>query len=74
MLYCKNDFEKELFDLAVPRSFEKYDPERRMTKGEVLKKYGITYMSHVIPSEEADEEFEDFVRTLAENFKRIYHR
>ena len=33
MLYCKNDFEKELFDLAVPRSFEKYDPERRMTKG-----------------------------------------
>lgn len=37
-----------------------------MTKGEVLKKYGITYMSHVIPSEEADEEFEDFVRTLAE--------
>ena len=30
MLYCKNDFEKELFDLAVPRSFEKYDPEMPM--------------------------------------------
>lgn len=37
-----------------------------MTKGEVLKKYGITYMSHVIPSEEADEAFEDFVRGIAE--------
>ena len=43
-----------------------------MTKAEVLKKYGITYMSHVIPSEEADEEFEDFVRMLAENFEKIY--
>lgn len=43
-----------------------------MTKGEVLEKYGITYMSHVIPSEEADEEFEDFIRTLAENFTKMY--
>ena len=41
------------------------------TKGEVLKKYGITYMSHVIPSEEADEAFEDFVRELAENFDKL---
>ena len=32
MLYLKNEFEKELFDLAVPKAFEKYDPERRMTK------------------------------------------
>lgn len=42
-----------------------------MTKGEVMKKYGITYMSHVIPSEEADEAFEEFVRELAENFDKL---
>lgn len=42
-----------------------------MKKGEVLKKYGITYMSHVIPSEEADEAFEEFVRALAENFDKL---
>ena len=42
-----------------------------MTKGEVLKKYGITYMSHVIPSEEADESFEEFVKAIAENFDRM---
>ena len=33
MLYLKNEFEKELFDLAVPRALNGYDAERRMTKG-----------------------------------------
>ena len=33
MLYLKNDLEKELFDLSVPRRMTSYDPERRMTKG-----------------------------------------
>ena len=32
MLYCKNDFEKELFEAAVPKTLAKYDPERRMVK------------------------------------------
>lgn len=41
------------------------------TKGDVMKQYGITYMSHVIPSEEADEAFEDFIRELAENFDKL---
>ena len=31
MLYCKNEFEKELFELAVPRALNGYDAERRMT-------------------------------------------
>ena len=32
MLYCKNEFEKELFEAAVPKTLAKYDPERRMVK------------------------------------------
>ena len=32
MLYCKNEFEKELFDVAVPKTLAKYDAERRMVK------------------------------------------
>lgn len=42
-----------------------------MTQGEVLKKYGIVYMSDVDPDEEADEAFEDFIRELAENFDKL---
>ena len=37
-----------------------------MTQGEVLKKYGIIYMSGVAPDEEADDNFEEFVRGFAE--------
>lgn len=37
-----------------------------MTQGEVLKKYGIVYMSDVDPDEEADDSFEEFVRGFAE--------
>lgn len=37
-----------------------------MTQGEVLKKYGIVYMSDVDPDEEADDNFEEFVRGFAE--------
>ena len=33
MLYCKNDFEKELFDISVANLAKRYDPERRMVKG-----------------------------------------
>lgn len=37
-----------------------------MTQGEVLKKYGIVYMSDVDPDEEADDNFEELVRGIAE--------
>lgn len=36
------------------------------TKGDVMKKYGIIYMSGVAPDEEADDNFEEFVRGFAE--------
>ena len=32
MLYFKKEFEKELFEAAVPKELAKYDPERRMVK------------------------------------------
>ncbi len=43
-----------------------------MTKGEVMKKYGFVYISHIKPWEEADEAFEEFIKTLAEKFDAIY--
>lgn len=39
-----------------------------MTKGQVLEKYGINYMSHCNRNDEADENFEKFVKSIAENF------
>ena len=39
-----------------------------MTKGQVMDKYGINYISHCNRNEKADESFEKFVKTLAENF------
>lgn len=42
-----------------------------MTQGEVLKKYGIVFMSDVDPDEEADDNFEEFVKAIAENFDRM---
>lgn len=42
-----------------------------MTQGEVLKKYGIVYMSNVEPDEEADDNFEDFIREIVENFDKL---
>ena len=41
------------------------------TKGDVMKQYGIIYMSGVALDEEADEAFEDFIRALAENFDKL---
>lgn len=41
------------------------------TKGEVMKKYGFSYISHIKPWEEADEAFEEFIKTLAEKFDAI---
>lgn len=32
MLYCKNDFEKELFELGVAKNATTYDPERRLVR------------------------------------------
>ena len=43
-----------------------------MTKGQVMDKYGITYISHCNRNEKADEKFEKFVKSLAENFNDIY--
>ena len=43
-----------------------------MTKGEVMKKYGFSYISQIQPWEEADEAFEEFIKTLAEKFDEIY--
>ena len=43
-----------------------------MTKGEVMKKYGFSYISHIKTWEEADEAFEEFIKTLAEKFDEIY--
>lgn len=42
-----------------------------MTKGEVLKKYGIVYMSDVDPDEEADDNFEEFVKGLADAMDKM---
>ena len=33
MLYLKNEFEKELFDISVANFVKRYDPERKMVKG-----------------------------------------
>lgn len=41
-----------------------------MTKGEALKKYGITFMSKIDMDEEADDEFIGFIAYLVEN---IFH-
>ena len=47
-----------------------------MTKRDILKKYGISYMSHTnlnveLPEEEATE-FENLVRTLCDNFDDLF--
>lgn len=43
-----------------------------MTKGQVMDKYGISYISHCNRNEEADENFEKLVKSLSENFNDIY--
>lgn len=47
-----------------------------MTKRDILKKYGISYMSHenlkVELSEEEATEFENVVRTLCDNFDDLF--
>ena len=38
-----------------------------MTRKDILKKYGFSWMSNVNQKEEAAAEFEDLIRTLAEH-------
>lgn len=43
-----------------------------MTKGEVLNQYGLRMIRKDL-NEEADEQFVEFVKVLANNFEEIYN-
>lgn len=42
------------------------------TKGDVMKQYGIIYMSGVAPDEEADEAFNEYIRATVEQYDKVF--